>query len=429
MYRQPNPSVSVDVRLHAFLLALIVAAVPAVLRAQAAPSEAAPGLARQEPRYPRSTAIPEDMIRRRPRQVIALPSEPGEYGEDPLQLSSGVLGKFPPEVHRLPEGYVVASQEMAVEQQADWYVCYLPDERLIKLSLDEAGVWPGDLEAGRLPSGLVAAAQGKGVTLAPESKIHIEEKGRRWRVADPRRTLIVEKDAGSMVVRSALALRLLPNKRLSMLEAVLAGTDRMPNFAFTGPVTEFQGNNYLLTEHLAEVVEAPPPSPAGETDATDETPPADRTEGAIDTAPAGPAGEPRPEDIIKQLLEKKPRRALVLPQTMPSAVQRPLVPGPGGEAATEQALPEETLLVDQPGRVVPADDKWWIFSFEDRGRQANRRPVRLLPNRMLENAIALTGDESMGVILVVSGEMTEYRGTNYLLLRKVLVQRDWGNLR
>jgi hypothetical protein len=48
---------------------------------------------------------------------------------------------------------------------------------------------------------------------------------------------------------------------------------------------------------------------------------------------------------------------------------------------------------------------------------------------MLENAIALTGDESMGVILVVSGEFTEYRGTNYLLLRKVLVQRDWGNLR
>jgi hypothetical protein len=35
-----------------------------------------------------------------------------------------------------------------------------------------------------------------------------------------------------------------------------------------------------------------------------------------------------------------------------------------------------------------------------------------------------TGD----VVFVVSGELTEFHGLNYLLLRKVLIQRDLGNL-
>jgi hypothetical protein len=428
VHRQPSPIGQIQFALLAVLGLWALAAMPPAVRAQATRPSPAPAAAKEEPRYPRSTPIPEDMIRRRPRQVIALPSEPGEYGEDPLQLSSGVLGKLPPDVHRLPEGYVVSSQQMAVEQQPNWIVCYLPDERLLKLPIQEAGAWVGDLDKSSVPAGLVKAGQDKGIALAADSKVHIEQRGSRWRVTDPRRALVVEKDADSIVVRSALPLRILPNKRLTMLESVMAAAENQPNFAFTGRVTEFQGNNYLLVEHLAEVIEAAEqtaPAPSAAPSEGDENSAAPQGE-----APAtAPAGEPRPEDIIKQLLERKPRRALVLPQSMPAPAVRPIAPGQDPESARDQQLmPEETMIIDQPGRVVPVDE-WWTFAFEDKGRQASRRPLRIIPNRMLENAIALTGDESMGVILLVSGEVTEYRGTNYLLLRKVLVQRDWGNLR
>jgi hypothetical protein len=274
---------------------------------------------------------------------------------------------------------------------------------------------------------LVKTCQDAGVAVAPESRITSEEKGLRWRVLDPRRTLIVEKDREAMVVRSALTLRVLPNKRLTMLEAVLAGSQGTPSFAFTGRVTEFMGVNYLLAEHLAEVVDvsepaAEAPSDTAEKEATGATAPDQKSATA-------PAGEPRPEDIIKQLLERKPRRALVLPETMPAAPQeKPVVPAYEGAPVADQLWPEETMIVDRPGRVVPGE-QWWTFAFEDKGQQPTRKPVRLLPNRMLEDAIALGGDQSLGIVLVVSGELTEYRGTNYLLLRKVLVQRDWGNLR
>jgi hypothetical protein len=358
--------------------------------------------------------------------VIALPSEPGEYGQDKLQQSSGVLGKLPPDVQRLPEGYVVAGRQMAVERQTEWVVCYLPDERLIKFSLEKSAGWLSDLNAARLASGLVSACQAKDISVAPESQVVVEEPGKRWRIADPRRTLIVEKDRDGLAVRAALPLRLLPNKGLAMLEAVLTGSEQIPSFAFTGLVTEFQGNNYLLTEHLSQVIDVAEESPA-EPAADESAVPAGAA--AADATATAPAGDPRPEDIIKQLLERKPRRAVPLPQNLPAVAKQETPPArPDGQPRSEQSWPEETMVVDQPGRIVPSE-QWWMFAFEDKGHQASRRPMRLLPNRMLENAIALAGDESMGVVLLVSGEITEYRGTNYLLLRKVLVQRDWGNLK
>ena len=42
---------------------------------------------------------------------------------------------------------------------------------------------------------------------------------------------------------------------------------------------------------------------------------------------------------------------------------------------------------------------------------------------------AVSGGGTRGVVFVVSGEITDYHGSNYLLLRKVLVRRDMGNFR
>lgn len=415
-------------RLTGVLLGCLWLSLPGVVVAQADTSNvAAPVAVRSKPRYPQSTPIPEDMIRRRPRQVIALPSEPAEYGQDRLELSSGVIGKLPADARRLPEGHIIAGQQMSVEVQSHWVVCYLPDERLTELPLSQANSWANDLDARRLASGLVRAAQKNGITLTPESSVSVEEPGRRWRVGDSQRTFIVEREPDGMAVRFALPLRVLPNKRLAMLEAVLRGSDSTSSFVFTGPVTEFQGHNYILTEHLAEVVDVTPQSPAQDVPDTELPPPVD--EPSSDSPPPPPA-EPRPEDIIKQLLESRPRRAIALPDqpAAPQVEHKPLIPGAQADTGAELLWPEETIISDRPGRVVPTD-QWWTFAFEDRGQQPTRKPIRLLPNRMLENAIALTGDTSRGVVLIVSGEVTEYRGNNYLLLRKVLVRRDWGNLR
>ena len=98
------------------------------------------------------------------------------------------------------------------------------------------------------------------------------------------------------------------------------------------------------------------------------------------------------------------------------------------QSAETTRWPEETMLMDRLGRVVPGDP-WWSLAFEDRGTGVEEKPVRLLQNRLLENALAISGTGTKARVILVSGETTEYKGTNYLLLRKVLARRDMGNFR
>lgn len=390
-----------------------------------------PAASVDEPRYSRAVPVSEDMIQRRPRQIIALPSEPGEAGEDPLRMSGGVIGRLPADLHRFPEGHVIAGMRASLHQLPDWIVCYVADARLAISQSKEAAEWIERLEQGRVPEGLSQVCEAKNIHLAAETIVTAEEPGRFWRISDPKRVLFVQRDADALIVRAALPLRVLPNKTMMMMEAIVGNADKPPAFAITGRITEFQGTNYILLEHLSEVMSTAAASPAKASEPSEET--ADATaSGQADGDVADGGGktsdrEPKPEDIIKHLLDSKPRRAVVLPEALPTAPESKSS-GPIAEGRPEQQTwPEDTMIVDRPGRIVPTE-KWWQFSFEDKALVSGRKPVRLLPNRMLENAIALGGDQSLGTILIVSGEVTEYRGTNYLLLRKVLVQRDMGNL-
>lgn len=386
-----------------------------------------PAVANSEPAYSRSLKVPEEMIRRRPRQAIVLPSEPREMGEDPLQVSGGAVGKLATEPRLLPEGHIIAGAMAEFAAEDGDTTCYVPAEQLLSRAPAEAKSWLGDLDAGRVPLALVRDLQVKNIALPADAHVAVEEPGLRWRLTGPKRAMLVEVDERGVVVRSILPLRVLPNKRLTMLEAIAGATRDLPAFVVTGRVTEFQGRNYILLEHLAEETQRPsiPPEPAEPT-----RPAASPGEGAGTNGTATQPAVANPEDIIQHLLETKPRRALAMPATAPAVDTAATMsrPSEGTTAEDSSLMPEDTMLVDRPGRIVPGD-KWWMFAFEDKGTQAASKPIRLLPNRMLETAIGLGADESLGVVLIVSGEVTEHRGQNYLLLRKVLIQRDWGNLR
>lgn len=223
-------------------------------------------------------------------------------------------------------------------------------------------------------------------------------------------------------------LRLLPNARLGVLEAIISASQAPPIFIVTGRVTEFYGQNYMLLESLEEVTRAP----AG----------ARTTSPGPGPAPASPAtqqanaGVPSAEEIINRLLQQETVRPVALPRPQATVQEEPETDDAGEEnspagpsAANRPVLwPEETLLIDRAGRIIPGEP-WWALAFEDQGRKPSNRPIRLLPNRLLESAIALSKGQREGTVLIVSGELTLHKNTNYLLLRKVLVRRDLGNFR
>jgi hypothetical protein len=111
----------------------------------------------------------------------------------------------------------------------------------------------------------------------------------------------------------------------------------------------------------------------------------------------------------------------------------PAAPGLDGSPAhpdlrEEPLRPEGSMVVDRAGRLT-RDGEWWTFAFEAEGRVLRERPLRLLPNRMLEFMETASAGGQTGVVFIISGEVTEYHGANYLLVKKVLVQRDMGNIR
>jgi hypothetical protein len=281
------------------------------------------------------------------------------------------VAKLSPEPHRLPEGYVVGARPAHIDRKDNWYLAHLV---------------PRD-----------------GMPDAPP-------------------------------------LRLLPNQHLAMIEAVLAETESAPEFLLTGRVTEFQGANYLLIEHVAEL--SPPSDRLTGAAPKPTTAAPSRTDSKESEAPEPTsAREPTAEEIIQQLMKSNPVRAIVLPQTQaekqdPSQVQAPT--GDGSVAGQDEPesssgkkslrWAEESLLIDRLGRILAGSDNQWSLAFEDRGRRVNQSPIRLLPNRLLETTIALSGGGRQGMVFLVSGEVTVYKGDNYLLLRKVLLRRDLGNL-
>ena len=85
------------------------------------------------------------------------------------------------------------------------------------------------------------------------------------------------------------------------------------------------------------------------------------------------------------------------------------------------------LVVDRLVRILPVGEGNWVEAVFEADNTGNEPPIRLLPNHMLpgvpdaNNAAAMTRPIPR---YTVSGEILQYRGRQYLLLRKCIIKRD-----
>lgn len=142
------------------------------------------------------------------------------------------------------------------------------------------------------------------------------------------------------------------------------------------------------------------------------------------SAPASPRTLRRPEqaEIIQDLLRQRDKAGVILPQDPQEGQSSGAV-----RAATADdsgLLPEGTILVERPGRLV-SDGGRPMFVFLTSATGGRPQSMELLPCQLLE---ALERESARGSEFTVSGEVTRYRGRNYLLLLKVLHRVNHGNL-
>ncbi len=183
--------------------------------------------------------------------------------------------------------------------------------------------------------------------------------------------------------------------------------------------------------------QAPPQEqapPAGEPATGEQPPPAEDVETQrepveTDADSVRTARPPRPEDIIREFQKQRPQLVPVLPtgpedETIQRATPEEAAQGPLRPAR----LPDGAMLVDRAGRVV-REAEWWVFVFESDNSSYPEPPMKLLPNQALERMVRESRGGVDPVVFVVTAEVTDFKAENYLLPRKVLRQRDLGNLK
>lgn len=125
------------------------------------------------------------------------------------------------------------------------------------------------------------------------------------------------------------------------------------------------------------------------------------------------------------MLQPQPQAARPLrPQAEPQAQppQADLTSGPGAVAPNAPTLAlvrDGTLLLDRVGRLTRGrEPNTWEFTLDADGRALADPPLVVLPNRKLDQLEGLVRSSDRDVRLRVSGEVTEYRGRNFLLLQR-----------
>lgn len=172
-------------------------------------------------------------------------------------------------------------------------------------------------------------------------------------------------------------------------------------------------------------------------DRSDSSSPATRpaAERKSDAAPElEPPREPSPEEILKELSRQGDAapRPVIPParpgQTVRKTVDASALPPNTIAPPTPKLFPDGYRIVDRPGRLTREGD-YYTFTFESRSQGTPELPIRLLPNRLLEDMEIVSEGGTKSVVFLISGELTEYHGVNYLLIQKLLTRPNLGNLK
>jgi len=213
--------------------------------------------------------------------------------------------------------------------------------------------------------------------------------------------------------------RVLPSQLLEKMES-LAAAKNPPTFRVTGETTIYDDTAYILLRRVT--VEMPPAPKPAKIDTRIDKPRAA-------TQPAKPRkkdSRASSDEVFKSLLKDKPGRPVLTPSVdgagdssaesvAPQSGARMLIPSRSG------------LVVDRVVTILPEKGgKWWLVRFNS-DNTLREPPIRLLPCALLAEAIRGAERNRYKVFKFrVSGEITRYKGRRYLLIRKLLDEREMG---
>lgn len=201
-------------------------------------------------------------------------------------------------------------------------------------------------------------------------------------------------------------LPLLQNATLELVVRTVTASPRTLTFKVSGHLTVFEGKNHLFLRAARR-------------------PTADEPEEA--PAPPEPSREPlTAEEVLAKMKRAAPEDQLVDFDNFGEDRRTNRILA---ESATGRVLiPDGTPLTRRPGRIVP-DHTGWIFTPESDHPDHPEPSLTLLPCAHTERMIDIYQRDDAGLVFIVSGEITQYRGENYLLPSMAVQRVGFTNFR
>ncbi len=195
-------------------------------------------------------------------------------------------------------------------------------------------------------------------------------------------------------------LILLPSRGLedlARIEEVRHRLDEDPmsgTFEVTGRVLVYQGRNFLLPEAIVPVAAPPSSAPTG--------------------APDPGSGPPDEDDIAARLEDRLESRLGAVPRSIDLEEAGPVSTAP---------IRSGIRFVDRRGH-VSRDPESGVWRFVPAGADSSVGVVVLLPCLELQRLERAARQRDVSAAMLVSGQVTVYRGRNYLLPTSVRAARE-----
>jgi len=197
--------------------------------------------------------------------------------------------------------------------------------------------------------------------------------------------------------------RLIPNANLEVMVRTALHATNPVRFVISGQTTVFDNRNYLLVRSVMRDRETLEPSPP-----VDAAVPATK-----------PVSTDAPVDDVLSVLQRETS------ETDPMDT-RTRIGAAEAALGARPSRPDGVNVINRPARVVRHGSLYQLV-FESDHPDNPEPPLTMLPNQRLSRMITATEAENHGVVFIVSGEITQFLGENFVLVRAATRRLDTGN--
>ncbi len=231
---------------------------------------------------------------------------------------------------------------------------------------------------------------------------------------------------GDIVVKAGTKLELLPSSSLEMMIADskthLPATYQLWN----AKVTRYKGRNFIFPSIFIRINPLDEQASPGEKDNEKPAQSAPPEENLYDSNSIDMNDSmDLPPEIIRRMNEARQNLARTGQRIPDSNIVT--IDTIQSELEKKRKSNTDTILLDKPAILVKQSDGGLDFEFDSIGRNLNSTSFRLLPCEVLEQTEAKQSASPEPLRFKISGIVTKYKGTRYLLLYKATELYSFGN--